>query len=106
METSQLCSSHRRTWILGAGMTGPAAGIASSLTALEAENQAGGICRSLLVPAAGGSYRFEIGGGHWVFGADPMLRLWLGRFAEWQSRRRRSAVHFPDRRLLVPYPIT
>lgn len=105
METSRRDSAHRRTWILGAGMTGLAASIGSSLTALEAEDRAGGICRSFLVPAAGGSYRFEIGGGHWVFGADPILRLWLARFAEWQSGRRRSAVYFPDRRLLVPYPI-
>jgi len=60
--------------ILGAGMTGLAAGYASGLPVYEAEEAPGGICSSYYVkpgsnkrlhkaPKDGEAYRFEIGGG-------------------------------------------
>lgn len=92
-------------WILGAGMTGLAASYASRATALEAEARPGGICRSFHLPSPSGNYRFEIGGGHWVFGGDPLLNRFLLGFGTWRRYQRRSAVYFPDSGLSVPYPI-
>lgn len=92
-------------FIIGAGMTGLAASYASGATALEAAAQPGGICRSYIAPSPVGGYRFEIGGGHWVFGGDPFLNRFLAGFGEWKSYRRRSAVYLPDSGILVPYPL-
>jgi protoporphyrinogen oxidase len=52
--------------ILGAGVTGLAAGMATGLPVYEAKSSAGGICASYYLDG----YRFEVGGGHWIFG-DP-----------------------------------
>jgi protoporphyrinogen oxidase len=59
------------TLILGAGMTGLAAGLVSGLPVVEAAAGPGGICSSYYRnPGTGSpeaeaeSYRFEIGGGH------------------------------------------
>ncbi len=76
----------RQTLILGAGVTGLAAGYASGLPVYEAASAPGGICSSYYVrpgstqrlsqaPADGEAYRFEIGGGHWIFGGDPAFSL-------------------------------
>ncbi|MBE0657034.1 MAG: NAD(P)-binding protein [Bryobacteraceae bacterium] len=92
-------------WIIGAGMTGLAASYASGVTALESEMRPGGICRSYLVPSPAGDYRFEVGGGHWVFGGDPVMNRFLNRFDEWKPYRRRSSVYFPESGLTVPYPV-
>ncbi|MEY2976456.1 MAG: hypothetical protein RLZZ435_593, partial [Cyanobacteriota bacterium] len=70
--------------ILGGGMTGLAAGYASGLPVLEASPHPGGICSSYYIrphssdrlstpPEDGEAYRFEIGGGHWIFGGDPTV---------------------------------
>lgn len=92
-------------WILGAGMTGLAASYASGVTALEAEAQPGGICRSFHLPSPSGQYRFENGGGHWVFGGDAVLNHFLRGFGAWRGYQRRSAVYFPESGLRVPYPL-
>jgi protoporphyrinogen oxidase len=92
-------------WIIGAGMTGLAASYESGATTLEAGVQPGGICRSYTAPSPVGGYRFEIGGGHWVFGGDPFLTRFLGGLGEWRSYQRRSAVYFPESGLLAPYPL-
>lgn len=71
-----------KTVILGGGMTGLAAGYASGLPIYEASERPGGICSSYYSrpgdstsyaqpPADGEAYRFELGGGHWIFGGDP-----------------------------------
>ncbi len=102
--------------ILGAGMTGLAAGWASGLPVYEAEQSPGGICSSYYVrpgteerlheaPADGEAYRFEIGGGHWIFGGDPLVLEFIQLLCPVQQYRRKSAVFFPDKRLAVPYPI-
>ena len=72
----------KQSIILGAGMTGLSAGFASGLPIYEAAEAPGGICSSYYVrprekerlfevPADAEAYRFEIGGGHWIFGGDP-----------------------------------
>jgi len=106
----------RQDIILGAGVSGLAAAQASGLRAYEAEAAPGGICRSYYVrpgaeeslparPSDGDAYRFEAGGGHWIFGGDPAVATFLCACAPMKSYRRRSAVYFPESGRLVPYPL-
>jgi protoporphyrinogen oxidase len=107
---------HATTLILGGGVTGLAAGIASGLPVYEAEEQSGGICSSYylrpgdrqrygLAPQDGEAYRFEIGGGHWIFGGDPVVLRFLGDLAPMKSYARRSSVYFRERDIYVPFPL-
>ncbi|MFQ5640710.1 MAG: protoporphyrinogen/coproporphyrinogen oxidase [bacterium] len=102
--------------ILGAGMTGLAAGWASGLQVYEAAKEPGGICSSYYVrpnskealarrPEDGEAYRFEIGGGHWIFGGDPAVLKFIRTLTSVKSYSRSSAVYFPRNNLYVPYPI-
>ncbi|MCC7340539.1 MAG: FAD-dependent oxidoreductase [Bryobacterales bacterium] len=93
--------SVEQQWILGAGMTGLAASWASGVTALEAAGTAGGICLSYGVDG----YRFETGGGHWIFGGDPILNRFLRRLTPLREYRRVSSVWLPEWNHFVPYPI-
>lgn len=106
----------RETVILGAGVTGLAAGWASGLPIYEAAESPGGICSSYYVrpgtrerlatpPADGEAYRFEIGGGHWIFGGDPLVLGFLERLVPLRRYERRSSVFFPDDGRYVPYPL-
>lgn len=103
-------------WILGGGVTGLAAGWASGLPVLEAADVPGGICSSYYLrpgsrerlvtpPADGEAYRFEIGGGHWIFGGDPRILRFIRSLAPVRSYRRRSAIYFAETDTFVPYPI-
>ena len=102
--------------ILGAGMTGLAAGMASGLPVLEAAAHPGGICCSYYVvpgseqplpgrPDDDDAYRFEIGGGHWLFGGSPTVLRAIAGLVPLARYVRRSSVFFPDRRRYVPYPV-
>jgi protoporphyrinogen oxidase len=102
--------------ILGAGVTGLAAGMTTGCPVYEAENWPGGICssyyiqpnskkRSIQAPQNGEAYRFEIGGGHWIFGGDSRVLKWINRFAPVKKYSRRSSVYFCKNDLYVPYPI-
>lgn len=104
------------TLILGAGMTGLAAGIASGHPVIEAEVSPGGICRSYamrpgdtrLQPGAtddAEAYRFENGGGHWIFGGDPGVLDFIRRLVPVKHYVRQSSVYFPDSGNYAPYPI-
>jgi protoporphyrinogen oxidase len=103
-------------FILGAGVTGLAAGMASGLPILEAAETPGGICASYYrrpdsatrlpaAPADGETFRFERGGGHWIFGADPSILSLLNGMRPLTMHRRNASVFFPARQLHVPYPI-
>ena len=59
----------------------------------------GGLCATFEVDG----YRFEPGGGHWIFGANPLVIEWLSRFCELKKYERRSAVLANG--WLVPYPL-
>ena len=90
-------------------MTGLGAGMTSGFSVLERRDHPGGICASYEREG----YRFELGGGHWIFGGDPVVTRLLAGASEIRSYRRRSAVLFLGgnqhtrelRNLLVPYPI-
>ena len=102
--------------IIGGGVTGLAAGLVSKLKVYEAEEVPGGICSSYYIkpgenspefssPEDQEAYRFEIGGGHWIFGGDPKVLKFIKSLTPVKEYSRRSAVYFPDSDLYVPYPI-
>lgn len=102
-----------RVCILGAGMTGLAAAYASGIEVYEAADAPGGICSSYYIragdtarahqpPRDGETYRFEIGGGHWIFGGDPLILKFISSLTPTKSYIRKSSVYL-DR--LVPYPL-
>lgn len=103
--------------ILGAGVTGLGAGFASGLPLYEVAEVSGGICSSYYMhPDDNGrrlytvskdeqTYRFEIGGGHWIFGGDPLVLRFIRSLTPLKSYVRKSAVYIRDRDLLIPYPI-
>ena len=103
-------------YILGSGITGLAAGIASGLPVFEAAAAPGGICSSYYVrsnsnerlaevPQDEEVYRFEIGGGHWIFGGDPTILHFIKRLTPVKSYARKSSVYFREQNLYVPYPL-
>jgi protoporphyrinogen oxidase len=109
-----ICRAH--DVILGAGVTGLAAARSSGFTVFEATDSPGGICSSYYqrpgstvrlatAPEDGDAYRFEHGGGHWIFGGDPLVLDFLEHLTPMGSYRRKAAVYFPEQRLLVPYPL-
>lgn len=100
--------------ILGAGMTGLAAARASGGTVYEAAAAPGGICSSYYLEPGGArrpgasrddAYRFEIGGGHWIFGGDPDVLALIETLGPTRRYARRSSVYFPEDRRFVPYPL-
>ncbi|HEX4132686.1 MAG TPA: FAD-dependent oxidoreductase [Pirellulales bacterium] len=106
----------KKVAILGGGMTGLAAGYASGAPVYEAAPEPGGICSSYYVrpgsterlaqaPSDGEAYRFEIGGGHWIFGGDPVVLDLIRSFVPVKSYARVSSVFFHDTRRFVPYPL-
>jgi protoporphyrinogen oxidase len=102
--------------IIGGGVTGLAAGLASGFPVLEREAFPGGICSSYYMragsarresaaEAGGDGYRFEHGGGHWIFGGHPDVLALIDVLAPCERFVRRSAVYFPDDRRFVGFPI-
>lgn len=102
--------------ILGGGITGLAAGSVSGLPVYEADTVPGGICSSYYLkpgsskklfkaPEDEEAYRFEIGGGHWIFGGDPAVLHYIKSLTPVKSYKRKSAVYFSKENLYVPYPI-
>jgi protoporphyrinogen oxidase len=78
------------SYVIGGGVSGLAAGLASRLPVFEAAGSPGGICSSYYVrpgdtrrlpkePEDEEVYRFEIGGGHWIFGGDPTILRFIDR---------------------------
>jgi protoporphyrinogen oxidase len=105
-----------QTIILGAGVTGLGAAWTSGLPVYEAGAVSGGVCASYYLrpgqderlsapPADGEAWRFEVGGGHWIFGGEPETLRLIQSLAPVRSYERRSAVFFPDEQRFVPYPI-
>ena len=109
MASSRFC-------ILGGGVTGLAAGLVSGAPVYEANAYPGGICSSYYLlpqsrdrltirPSDEGSYRFEHGGGHWIFGGDPAILRFIQDLSPCQRYTRDSAVYFAREELFVPYPL-
>ncbi len=107
----------RKIVVLGAGVTGLAVANVVPCTIYEASHFAGGICNSYYLDFSGkklsssesavkqNAYRFEIGGGHWIFGGDPPVKFLLANATFMKSYKRRSSVFLPDQSIFVPYPL-
>ena len=104
------------TLVIGAGVTGLAAGLHSGGVVLERADGPGGICRSYYLrpgdttlldtqPGDGTAYRFEIGGGHWLFGGPPEVLKLLDAHADLRRYRRDATVRLEASGQTVPYPI-
>jgi protoporphyrinogen oxidase len=102
--------------VLGAGVSGLAAGMASGAPVFEASGGPGGICSSYYLrpdgserlarpPADDEAYRFELGGGHWIFGGDAAVLARLEDLAPSRRYTRRAAIDLGDGHGLVPYPL-
>ena len=102
--------------ILGAGMTGLSAGIATGYPVYEAQSMPGGICSSYyMLPGdskryafhevPGTAYRFEYGGGHWIFGGDLDIIQFIESFTTLKRYSRFSSVFLPDDGTYIPYPL-
>ena len=105
-----------KTLILGGGMCGIGAALASHLPAYEATDRPGGACYSYYVDSGGiprdprthdiaGCFRFEPAGGHWMFGVSPDSLARMERFADFRKYKRQAAVYFPKSGQLVPFPL-
>lgn len=103
-------------FILGAGMTGLSAGLSTGLPIFEAGRRPGGICSSYYMVSGqkkrlekpynrDKEYRFEIGGGHWIFGADQKITKFLTKYSKFKRYRRKSEVCLNKKKLFVPYPL-
>jgi len=90
-----------KTLILGAGVTGLAAARSSGFPVYEARPEPGGICSSYYLQG----YRFERGGGHWLFGGDPEVLALIRKLVPVRSYNRYSAVFFSKKNLFVPFPL-
>ena len=104
------------TIVIGGGVTGLAAGRRSGAVVLERAEGPGGICRSYHVrpgstealakaPADGDAYRFEVGGGHWLFGGPPDVLRELAQLSELREYGRVAEVRLGDAGITVPYPL-
>jgi protoporphyrinogen oxidase len=102
--------------ILGAGATGLAVGLESGLPVYESSSAPGGICSSCYVSRNGktvtrtrnpdqNDYRFELGGGHWLFGGDDETLRFIESIAPTKSYVRKSSVWFPESKSFVPFPV-
>ena len=85
------------TVILGAGITGLAAGIKTEAPIYEATDKPGGICRSYYKDG----YRFENGGGHWIFGESAFKNI-LKEYSPMKSYERNAGIYINK---ILPYPI-
>ncbi|MFC1840469.1 FAD-dependent oxidoreductase [Thermodesulfobacteriota bacterium] len=104
------------TFILGAGMTGLAAGFASGFPIYESNEFPGGICSSYFIkpgekrrllapPSDDEAYRFEIGGGHWIFGADEEISEFIRSFSPVKKYCRKASIFLQEKNLSIPYPV-
>ena len=90
--------------------------MASGFPVFEACEVVGGICASYYrrpgegvrlpeAPASDDAYRFEYGGGHWIFGGDSAVLHFINALTPVRTYHRKSAVYFPEDGRLVPYPL-
>jgi protoporphyrinogen oxidase len=102
--------------VIGAGVTGLAAAMASGAPVFEQSDGPGGICRSYYLrsgedvssdhaPPDDDAYRFEVGGGHWIFGGDDAVLERLDGLATLSRYERSAAVRLGDDGPTVPYPL-
>jgi protoporphyrinogen oxidase len=102
--------------VVGAGVSGLSVARTSRAAVFEQSDGPGGICRSYYLrpdseerlgrrPAEDDAYRFEVGGGHWIFGGDPETIAFLAEFTQFRVYERSAVVRLGSRGLTIPYPL-
>lgn len=91
----------KQTIILGAGISGLAAGIKTKAPIYEVKNYAGGLCCSYQI----NDCRFESFGGYWIFGHNQGLLNYINKLSSLNWYKKKSAVFFSKQNLFVPYPL-
>lgn len=102
--------------ILGGGISGLAAGLASGAQVYEAGPRAGGLCASYYLapgelrrqvqpPPDGNAYRFEIGGGHWIWGCEGLIERFVSSLVSLRSYTRKAGVYMAAGGQYAPFPI-
>jgi len=101
--------------ILGAGVSGLAAGYASGAEMYEAASIPGGTCATYYVSASTKerlaertqeAYRFEVGEGHWIFGGDSVVLRLIESISPTKEYERKAEVLIAtEKPIRVPYPI-
>jgi protoporphyrinogen oxidase len=86
-----------KTVILGAGITGMAAGFKKDIPIYEASDHAGGICTSYHKDG----FEFEEGGSHWIFGNNEAVDF-VRTLVELNTYERKAGIYFNK---TMPYPI-
>ena len=106
--------SNRGNIILGAGLSGLSAGMASGFPIYEKNDIPGGICASYYM---GGDkkfyentknenlYRFETGGGHWIWGDNPFILHFIKSMVSIKRYNRRAGIYFASSGKIIPYPL-
>lgn len=84
--------------VLGAGLTGLAAGIASGGIVVEKKSRPGGLARTTIVDGYVTGFS-----GHWLFGGSPISRKFVMGIADCHTARRDATVFINGR--YVPAPI-
>ena len=56
-------------------------------------------------PADGEAYRFDLGGGDWIFGGEPAILSFIDKLTATRRYARASAVWFSRDQTYVPYPL-
>lgn len=89
-----------KTIILGAGVTGLAAGYNKDYPIFEASNTVGGICRSYKKDG----FDFSIGGGHWIFENDKTKNAieFIKSLVDLNYYERIAGIYYNK---IFPYPI-
>lgn len=100
--------------ILGAGITGLSAGYVLQAPIYEKRHVPGGISSSYYINStvkqrrsvgSPDDYRFEIGGGHWIFSDNEIVTAFIHALSPLRWYRRRAAVYFPEKEEFVPSPL-
>lgn len=105
-----------KTIVIGAGISGMAAGLGNDWQIFEQNRIPGGICSSYFMkphsserlverPLDGEVYMFEYGGGHWLFGSNHKVINFLKSLAPISQYSRNSAIYYFENNLVIPYPI-
>lgn len=102
-----------RQIILGAGFSGLGAGYQTNIPIFEASDASGGICRSYYrsskkiseTTSNSKGFRFEVGGGHWIFDKNPNVLNIFSSLVSMQRYQKRSSVWIASLGLKIPTPI-
>jgi len=95
--------------VIGAGYTGIGVGMTPGFKIFEANDYPGSICTSYQKEG----FRFDMGGGHWIFGGDRYILELMNKSSKCKKYTRNSAVFFTGslnatrlmERQFVNYPI-